>query len=162
MTWRSQVRFLVHASQSSSDGRAPDWRSGGQVFDPPLWQLVQVPERSKGLALGANAEMRAGSNPVLHTKYTHTQHSSVGRATDCRCKKIWNLLVAGSIPAAEKRGFSSGVERVLCMHEAEGSIPSISTRQYGRAVKALDLKSNGQCPRRFESCYCRQTAWPRG
>ena len=28
---------------------------------------MQVPERSKGLALGANAEMRAGSNPVLHT-----------------------------------------------------------------------------------------------
>ncbi len=27
--------------------------------------------------------------------------------------------------------------------------------QYGRGVKALDSKSNGQCPRGFESHYCR-------
>ena len=29
---------------------------------------------------------------------------------------------------------------------------------YGRVVKALDLKSNGLCPRRFESCYYRLAA----
>ena len=98
---------------------------------------MQVPERSKGLALGANAVMRAGSNPVLHTKThkkhtkTHkTQHSSVGRATDCSCKKNRNLLVAGSIPAAEKRGCGS-IGRIVAFMSAtdRGSNPLVSTKK---------------------------------
>ena len=42
-----------------------------------------------------------------------------------------------------------------------GSIPGsalnfITVRQYGRVVKATDLKSVGHSPRRFKSCYCRR------
>ena len=56
------------------------------------------------------------------------------------------------------------VERSLCMWKARGSIPRISTifslvhntSSCGRVVKALDLKSNGLCPRRFEPCQLRQ------
>ena len=31
-----------------------------------------------------------------------------------------------------------------------------NSRQYGRVVKATDLKSVGHSPRRFKSCYCRR------
>ena len=62
------------------------------------------------------------------------------------------------------RGCSSVVERSLCMWKARGSIPRISINYFaadiypsscGRVVKALDLKSNGLCPRRFEPCQLR-------
>ena len=36
-----------------------------------------------------------------------------------------------------------------------GSEPGPVDRQHGRVVKALDSKSNGHCPRRFESGCCR-------
>ena len=37
----------------------------------------------------------------------------------------------------------------------KGSEPGPVDRQHGRVVKALDSKSNGHCPRRFESGCCR-------
>ena len=50
------------------------------------------------------------------------------------------------------------VERSLSMREVQGSIPCISTFLEGRrtqAVKGVDSKSTGLCPRRFESCRLR-------
>ena len=53
------------------------------------------------------------------------------------------------------------VERSLSMREVQGSIPCISTFCFGgrsrrtQAVKGVDSKSTGLCPRRFESCRLR-------
>ena len=47
----------------------------------------------------------------------------------------------------------------------KGSEPGPVDRQHGRVVKALDSKSNGLCPRRFESGWCRSRfafCWCRG
>ena len=45
--------------------------------------------------------------------------------------------------------------KVLGPRVGRGSEPGPVDRQHGRVVKALDSKSNGHCPRRFESGCCR-------
>ena len=45
-------------------------------------------------------------------------------------------------------GNQKGVSKMVMVYE-------IVTSSCGRVVKALDLKSNGLCPRRFEPCQLR-------
>ena len=52
------------------------------------------------LACLAHNRKGSGSIPLKAIQYI-SQHSSIGRASDCRVKKRRYLRVAGSIPAAE-------------------------------------------------------------
>ena len=75
--------------------------------------------------------------------------------------------VVGSIPTAgdllsalDTWALSSVEERPFRIREVEGSNPSVSIffLCYGsrtQAVKGVDQKSTGLCPRRFESCRLR-------
>ena len=88
-------------------------------------------EWSKALDLGSSPSVGVGSNPTSVT-----------------------LLPSNG-------GLAQSVECVLCKHEAPGSKPGFSTSfgtlggHLGRVVKAVDSKSTGLRPRRFESSRCR-------
>ena len=51
---------------------------------------------------------------------------------------------------------SSGVERVTCNHKVVSSNLTVGFCCDVRAVKEIDLKSIGLCPRRFKSCSQRK------